>query len=388
MADRISSPWPTVPLKDVTTKVGSGATPRGGKEVYRDTGTAFIRSQNIYDNQFSFGGLARISDEAAEALRGVEVLPGDVLINITGESVTRTAMVPDAALPARVSQHVAIVRPDQSVLDTRFLLSALLNPPTKSYLNMLSEAGATRRALTKSHIEKTTISLPPLDEQRRIAGVLGALDDLIDTNRRQLSKLAEVQTAVFLTSWTGESRRLGSVAQITMGQSPPGTSYNEDGEGMTFYQGVRDFGWRYPTRRVWTTAPTRIAEAGDVLVAVRAPVGETNVAVETTALGRGLAGVRAPERQATLLQALTADPRIWDFHQGTGTVFAAINKQGLNDLQVPWVDSDGLESKLSTLDTAIRELDEEIANLTKARDELLPLLLSGRVRVSESLAVA
>jgi type I restriction enzyme S subunit len=106
-----------VRLGDLTLKVGSGSTPRGGKSVYTDDGVAFIRSQNVYDNSFSFAGLARISDEAAHALRGVTVEAGDVLVNITGESVTRTCVVDPEALPARVSQHVAIVRPDPDLLD-------------------------------------------------------------------------------------------------------------------------------------------------------------------------------------------------------------------------------------------------------------------------------
>lgn len=168
----------SVPLEDVTTKIGSGATPRGGKDVYQDEGVAFIRSQNVYDGRFEFDGLARIADSAADALRGVTVNPGDVLINITGESVGRTARVPDRALPARVSQHVAIVRPDAAVLHTGYLLVALLSAPVQSYLHGLSTAGATRRALTKAHLESTTIPLPPLADQRRIASVLDTVEGL------------------------------------------------------------------------------------------------------------------------------------------------------------------------------------------------------------------
>lgn len=170
----------TVKLSDVTTKIGSGATPRGGKDVYQEAGVAFIRSQNVYDGKFTFDGLARISDPAADALRAVAVLSGDVLVNITGESVTRTALVPDRALPARVSQHVAIVRPDAEMLDARFLMLALLSSPTKAHLNGLSTAGATRRALTKTHLAETRIPLPPLAEQRRVAQVLDTIEQLRD----------------------------------------------------------------------------------------------------------------------------------------------------------------------------------------------------------------
>jgi type I restriction enzyme S subunit len=169
---------PSTSLIHVTTKIGSGATPRGGKEVYQDDGVAFIRSQNVYNGRFEFDGLARISDSAADALRGVTVSPGDVLINITGESVGRTARVPEQALPARVSQHVVIVRPDATVLDHGYLLLALLSGAVQAHLHGLSTAGATRRALTKSHLEATTIPLPALMEQRRIATVLDVVEEL------------------------------------------------------------------------------------------------------------------------------------------------------------------------------------------------------------------
>src|SRR5699024_5754199 len=127
-------------------------------------------------------------------------------------------------------------------------------------------------------MRRVRMTLPPLDEQRRIAAVLGAFDDLIETNRALAASLEELQRADFLSQAKGQEAKLGDVAEVTMGQSPPGSSHNEDGIGATFYQGVRDFGWRFPTPRVWTTAPTRMAEEGDVLVAVRAPVGEVNVA--------------------------------------------------------------------------------------------------------------
>jgi type I restriction enzyme, S subunit len=167
-----------VRLGDVTTKIGSGATPRGGKDVYQQSGIAFIRSQNVYDGHFAFDGLARISDAAADNLRGVTVVPEDVLINITGESVTRTTMVPSRALPARVSQHVAIVRSNPNALDPRFLLLALLAAPAKGRLNGLSAAGATRRALTKAHLEDTLIPLPPLADQRRVSRILDTINAL------------------------------------------------------------------------------------------------------------------------------------------------------------------------------------------------------------------
>jgi len=312
--------------------------------------------------------------------------PNDILFVCKG-TPGKVALVPDP-VPYSIAQDMVALRADKSKVDPLYLYYRLSAPDVREQIEGL-HVGTLIPHFKKGDFDKLRFRVHGLEEQRRIAAVLGALDDLIETNHWLSRRLAELQRATFLARWDGSARtKLAQVAMVTMGQSPPGETYNESGEGTTFYQGTRDFGWRYPRRRVWTTEPTRLASAGDVLVAVRAPVGKLNVATEETALGRGLAGLRASGRQATLLQALQADSAVWEIHQGTGTVFASINKAGLSDLSIPWVDDDGLESRLADLDAAIRQLVEEGDSLRSARDELLPLLMSGRVRVSEDLAVA
>jgi type I restriction enzyme S subunit len=170
-----------------------------------------------------------------------------------------------------------------------------------------------------------------------------------------------------------------------MGQSPPGETYNESGEGLPFYQGVKDFGLRHPARRVYCTVPTRQAHDGDVLIAVRAPIGDTNVAIEDCAIGRGLAAL-ASDRPSVALQALRCDPDLWSRFQSDGTVFAAVNKRTLAGNLVPWVDDPRLEEVLAPMDALFKECWAEAKQLRRQRDELLPLLLSGRVRVEDVAA--
>jgi type I restriction enzyme S subunit len=178
--------WPTVSLADITTKIGSGATPRGGSETYLSTrlNYAFIRSQNVFDRRFDRGDLAFITDEQAGGLRGVVLQPGDVLLNITGDGVTfaRACLVPNDVLPACVNQHVAIIRGDPRRADPGYLLSFLTHPDVKPYIASFNSGGS-RRAVTKGHIESFRLPLPSLEEQRGIAGVLSALDDKIESNR-------------------------------------------------------------------------------------------------------------------------------------------------------------------------------------------------------------
>ncbi|MBU0657018.1 MAG: restriction endonuclease subunit S [Gammaproteobacteria bacterium] len=161
--------WEVSPLKHLTTKIGSGATPTGGQKVYQDSGTALIRSQNIYDSEFVWAGLAYISDEAATQLQGVTVQSEDVLLNITGASILRTCVVNPNVLPARVNQHVAIIRAKKGI-SSWYLHLHLLQKRTKDYLLGLN-AGGSREAVTKAHIE----SVPSLVPNNKILDSFHAL---------------------------------------------------------------------------------------------------------------------------------------------------------------------------------------------------------------------
>ena len=190
----------TVLLRDVCVKIGSGATPRGGKEAYKGGATSLIRSQNIYNEGFHRDGLVYIDDDQSAELRNVEVQANDVLLNITGDSVARCCQVTADVLPARVNQHVAILRPEPKSLHARFLRYVLVSHEYQSRLLALASAGATRPALTKLMIEQLDIPKPPLAEQKAIAAVLGALDDKIELNRRMNATLEAMARALF-QSW-------------------------------------------------------------------------------------------------------------------------------------------------------------------------------------------
>ncbi|HXC36845.1 MAG TPA: restriction endonuclease subunit S [Candidatus Acidoferrales bacterium] len=179
-------------------KIGSGATPRGGKDAYLESGPfSLIRSQNVHNNQFTKEGLAFISPKQADELDNVQVEAGDVLLNITGDSVARCCQAPQDVLPARVNQHVAIIRPDSGLLDPQFLRYFLVSPQMQEHMLMLAGAGATRNALTKGMIEDFDVPKPDITEQREIARVLGTLDDKIDLNRRINKTLEELTQTIF-----------------------------------------------------------------------------------------------------------------------------------------------------------------------------------------------
>ena len=423
--------WRTVKLGDVCTKIGSGATPRGGKDVYLQDGPyALIRSQNVYNDGFHREGLAFVGEHHANELRNVEVSEGDVLLNITGDSVARVCQVVPDVLPARVNQHVAIIRPDSDNLDLGYLRYYLVSPEMQTLLLSWAGSGGTRNALTKAMIESLEIPLPPLSEQRVIAHILGTLDDKIELNRRMNETLEAMARALF-KSWfvdfdpvrakmegrwhRGESlpgfpadlydlfpdrlvdselgeipegwevKALGECYDLTMGQSPPGSTYNDNGEGTPFFQGSTDFGERYPTNHRYCTKPARLAQAEDTLVSVRAPVGAINRAWERCCIGRGVAALRHKSGSAsyTYYAIWAAQPQI-DQYEHTGTVFGAIGGKQFRALHVlePPDKTVAVFHRIGqVLDRRIRSNVEESRALAIQRNALLPGLVCGDIEV-------
>ena len=194
--------WELTPLKKITTKIGSGATPRGGNNSYKTEGIALIRSLNVYDFEFSYEGLAFITEQqAAETtLARVIVEPKDILLNITGASVARCCIVPEHLLPARVNQHVSLVRVDPNRADPHYVMFCINSPVYKHQLLTLAQRGATREALTKEIIGNLKIPLPPLPTQRKIANFLNRkteqINELIHIKERMVELLQEQRTAL------------------------------------------------------------------------------------------------------------------------------------------------------------------------------------------------
>jgi type I restriction enzyme, S subunit len=181
--------WKVTTLGAVTTKIGSGATPRGGKEAYKSEGIHLIRSLNIYDYNFEFSNLAYIDEKQASALNNVIVEPNDVLLNITGASVARCSLVPNYLLPARVNQHVAIVRADRKKVSPFYLIDAINSDDRKQQLLALAQGGATREALTKDTISNFQIIFPPPTLMERYDNAAGGIHKQREALLRQIENL-------------------------------------------------------------------------------------------------------------------------------------------------------------------------------------------------------
>ena len=285
------------------------------------------------------------------------------------------------------------------------------------------DVGTSNPALNRNHVHPIVVQWPKVEEQHAIARILGSLDDKIALNRRMNRTLEELAATIF-KAWfvdfdpvvaRAEGRRpfgmdaetaalfpvafeesevgpvgwrmgtIGEVFDLTMGQSPPGTTYNETGLGLPFYQGRTDFGFRFPTRRVYCTAPTRFAEPGDTLVSVRAPVGDVNMALEHCAVGRGIAAVRhkGGSRSFTYYTMRSLSEK-FEVFEGEGTLFGSISSGGFRNIKVIIPDPRAIaayERLAYSLDQSIENNERESVTLAALRDALLPKLMAGEIRV-------
>lgn len=384
------SEWRQAVLGSLTTKIGSGATPRGGESVYQARGVSLIRSQNVLDNSMKVDDIARISDAAADSLRGVTVEAGDVLINITGDSVARCAIVDPAVLPARVNQHVAILRPSPS-LNPLFLQKLLVSPDVKSHLLTIATGGGTRNALTKSQLSKLIVSIPPLREQQAIAEVLGALDDKIAANTA-LAATAE-SLSIEMAATAPASVALGSLVEVSKRQVHPEALGGQivdhyslpafDAESLpsvelasTIKSGkflltgdsvlLSKLNPRFP--RVWrASAGSRPALASTEFLVLRPTAISTQLlwsAISSptfaSALDARVAGTSGSHQRVKPADALTVpvrDPRL-----------------------LPAAEQSVIESSLRAASLA----REEARTLAATRDALLPRLMSGKLRVRDA----
>ena len=185
--------YPTAPLKQLCSKIGSGATPKGGKTAYQESGVSLVRSTNVFDYAFSYDDLAHISDEQADQLSNVIVEENDVLFNITGVSVTRCCIVPADVLPARVNQHVMILRPKTAMPMSYYIMTTLCSAENKGKLRGIAQSGSTREAINKQEMESFSIPVPPTKEVQDFEIKARGLYESVIRNTEEIMRLNVMQ---------------------------------------------------------------------------------------------------------------------------------------------------------------------------------------------------
>lgn len=304
--------------------------------------------------------------------------PGDILFCVRGSTTGRMNWADQQYAIGRGIASISAINPQE-----RHFVRAAIDLVLPELL--AAATGSTFPNVSRLQLSELPVALPSAAVRTEISGLLGALDDKIESNRRIAVKCDEVASELFGQA-ASMNQKLDEVSEVRMGVSPPGFSYNETGEGIAFFQGVRDFSYLHPVARVYTNAPKRLAKPGDILFSVRAPVGRLNIADSTCCIGRGLAAITS-NRSAICLFALRAAAAEWEKFSAEGTVFGAVNQKSLKSTLIPWPDpvaEEELEYQLSSLVALASQSERESISLSKLRDALLPELMSGRMRVDEA----
>ena len=358
---------------------------------YFGKGNPFLSFSTVFNNWFLPETLQDFVETTDKEQNSFSIQRGDVFITRTSETMNELGMSSVALKDyptATYNGFVKRLRPIDNRVLPEYIGYYLRSPSFRSKFLSLTGSMISRASLRNESLLDMEILLPPLDYQKKIASYLMVLDKLIKCNIKQNDNLATQAMLYYkqLISTNALSKcNLGDIASIIMGQSPSGSSYNEEGKGLVFYQGRTDFGFRFPTRRVYTTKPKKIAEKNDVLLSVRAPVGDINVANESCCIGRGLCALRSLYSTPSFLY-YTMDslrPQLNQFNGG-GTIFGSINQASLNSLQIhipAFEQIKSFETKVAPLDAMIMNNNNEILRIASLRDFLLPRLMSGEIPI-------
>ncbi|MEM3203861.1 MAG: restriction endonuclease subunit S [Saccharolobus sp.] len=304
-----------------------------------------------------------------------------------------------------ISSGIRIVKPKTLNIIKEFLFYILQHRIVQKVIENYTTGTTIKHASRAINFIK--IPLPPLPEQQKIAEILSTVDEAIQKTNEVIAKTERLKKGLMqelLTRGIGHKEfketpigkipkdwevvRLGDkeIAEVIMGQSPPSNTYNDKGEGLPFLQGKLEFGEIYPSPVLYCSNPIKIAEQGDILISVRAPVGDVNIAPYRLCIGRGLAAIRFNSKNANSWFYFYYLQRVKNFLEnlGKGSTFKAINKDDLTELKIPLPplpEQERIVEILSTIDKKLEMERREKARLERIKQGLMDLLLTGKIRV-------
>ena len=380
--------YPKMPLPDVLSFIvdNRGKTVPTTENGHILIATNCVRNENLYP---SYEKIRFLSEETYQTWFRAHPLPGDILFVCKG-TPGRCCLVPNP-LDFCIAQDMVALRANQDIIYNYFLLAVLRSREIQLQITNTS-VGDVIPHFKKSFFDRIMIPVPPLDIQKIIGNYYMAFSNKIEINKKINENLEQQAQSLFIEMFDSKESNfwkqgvLSDIAEITMGQSPSGNSYNENGQGTVFFQGRAEFGFRFPTIRLFTSEPKRIAQKNDTLMSVRAPVGDLNVAHEECCIGRGLAAIHSKDNHQSFVHyTMFSLQRELDVFNGEGTVFGSINRNALNSMpiRVPPIDlMDKFENIASPIDKLIRTNFDENCHLQAIRDSILPKLMAGEIDLS------
>lgn len=378
------------------------------KSVYTNSGVPVLNGANLQGFTLKENTFGYVSEEKADSLKKCNAHRGDIIVTHRG-TLGQIVYIPNNSLFERyvISQSQFRFNLKPELARAEFIVYYFHTREGQyKILSNASQVGVPALARATTTFRQLEVKVPPLPVQDKIVGILSALDAKIENNNKINANL-EAQAQALFKSWFVDFTpfkdqpfvdselgpipqgwkvgTLGDIANIIMGQSPAGSSYNERGNGVIFYQGRTEFGFRFPNVRLYTTMPKRYAEPMSILLSVRAPVGDINVAIEKCCIGRGLASISSKRGlHSFLLYLVKSLKNRLEVFNGEGTVFGSINKNTLMQFKIiipPIEMQEKFNEIIQRHDCMVLELHKEIINLSTQRDTLLPKLMSGEIKL-------
>jgi type I restriction enzyme S subunit len=402
----MSPDWPLVPIGEIVLGIWDGlhATPKPAED-----GPIFLGIRNVSeDGHLMLEDVRHIAEEDfPKWTRRIAPEPGDIVFSYEA-TLNLYGLIPQG-FRGCLGRRLALIRVNPVVADNRFLFHSFFGREWRDTIQRNLILGATVDRIPLIRFSEFPVRLPSLPVQRKIASILSSFDDLIENNLRRIKILEEMAQGLYrewfvhfhfpghadvpmVVSAVGEMPvgwrvgRLADACELIMGQSPKSEFYNDEGEGLPFHQGVTDFGERFPTSRVFCTAMNRLAEAGDVLLSVRAPVGRINVSNDRIVIGRGLAAIRSNSGDQWFLFHQLRDRFTEEDTMGGGTIFKAVTTRDVEDIEFLYPTPQTIkafEAQCAPIEDQIENLMRGNLILRRMRDLLLPKLVSGELDVSE-----
>lgn len=375
---------------------------------YVDLGTPIINVRNIGLGDVRSADLEFVNSAKAAELDRHRLQAGDIVFGRKG-AVERHALIGPTTDGWIQGSDCIRLRLHSETYRPRFASIAMRTPWHQRWMQNLCSFGAIMHSLNQEIVGLIELPAIGVDTQDRIIDAISPFDDLIENNRWRIEILEEMARLLYREwfvhfrfagyedvelvdsslgpipkSW-GETR-LAEACSLVMGQSPKSEYYNDIGEGLPFHQGVSDFGHRFPTHTKWTTVDKRVAEAGDILFSVRAPVGRINVAPDRLVVGRGLSAIRALDEHQNFLLMQLKDKFAVEDSIGGGTIFNAVTRKDMESIVLLRPTSsvvEEFEAVVAPMADLVANFSRQIIALQEARDLLLPRLVSGKLDVSE-----
>ncbi|HPR32654.1 MAG TPA: restriction endonuclease subunit S [Prolixibacteraceae bacterium] len=375
-------------------------------------GTPVIKIKNIQKEHVEINDEYYVDNSFLGIDSRFHCIKDDILISLTGSHIT----LPNSVV-GRVAKYqyefisllnqragkVLITNP--SKLDNNFLYYFLCLQDTRITLAQFGRGGANQCNISPSNVESIDVILPPLPTQKKIASILSAYDDLIENNLKRIKLLEEAAQNIYkewfvnfrFPGWENTKfdketglpvgwnyKTLGESCQLVMGQSPESEFYNEKGDGLPFHQGVTGYGQRFVKHSTYCIKQTRIANEGDILCSVRAPVGRLNISPDKIIIGRGLSAIRNKNGFQSYQFYQLKNHFFQEDMIGGGAIFNSVTKKDLESQQLIQPSKSivtNFEQIIKPIDLQISNLDKQNQKLKEARDILLPRLMNQTIEV-------